>query len=98
VAKNKPDNRGIQDFRLRQSRQFFAIAITLILLIFLILIYKRPDIFGNVTKHIILVAEVVTIAAFIGFSFFNWRCPSCKKYLGADINRLICRRCGTRLQ
>jgi hypothetical protein len=98
MAKNKDDKRLIQDFRLRQSRQFFAIAVTLILLVFLTLIYKRPDIFGNVPRDIIFAAQVMSIAAFVGFSSFNWRCPSCKKYLGADINRSICRRCRTRLQ
>jgi len=98
MAKNKAENQAIQDFRLRQGRQFLAIAITLVLLIFLTLVYKRPDIFGNFPKDIIVAAQAVSIAAFIGFSFFNWRCPSCKKYLGSNINRLLCRRCGTRLQ
>lgn len=98
MAKNKDNKRLIQDFKLRQSRQFLAIAITLSLVIFFTLVYRRPDIFGNFPKDIIFAAQVVSIAVFIGFSFFNWRCPSCNKYLGADINRLICRRCGTRLQ
>jgi rRNA maturation endonuclease Nob1 len=40
----------------------------------------------------------VVIIAFIGFSAFNWRCPSCKRYLGADINRHMCKKCGTRLR
>jgi rRNA maturation endonuclease Nob1 len=28
----------------------------------------------------------------------NWRCPSCKKYLGKNINRHTCKQCGNRLQ
>jgi hypothetical protein len=40
----------------------------------------------------------VLIAAFICFSAFNWRCPLCKKYLGSNINRHICKHCGTRLR
>jgi len=92
------DKKIIQEFRLRQNRQFFAISVTLLLLIFLTLIYKRPDIFGEFSKEIISTTQIVLIAAFIGFSAFNWRCPSCKKYLGSNIRRQRCKQCGTRLQ
>ena len=95
----KKDHEHIEkDFRVRQSRQHFAMAITLLLLIFLVLLYKRPDIFGEISKHSIFAAQVVLIAAFIGFSAVNWRCPACNKYLGPDINRRICRKCRTRLR
>ena len=91
------DKKIIHEFRLRQGRQFLAIAVTLLLLIFLTLIYKRPDLFGEFSREIISITQIVLIAAFIGFSVFNWRCPSCKKYLGRDINRRICKKCGSRL-
>ena len=94
----KKDHQQIaKDFRVRQSRQLFAMAITLLLLIFLVLLYKRPDMFGEISKHSIFAGQVVLIAAFIGFSAVNWRCPACNKYLGTDINRRICRKCKTRL-
>ncbi len=95
----KKDHQQIaKDFRVRQSRQLFAMAITLLLLIFLVLLYKRPDIFGEISKHSIFAAQVLLIAAFIGFSAANWRCPACNKYLGTDINRRICSKCRTRLR
>lgn len=95
----KRDNKHIfRDFRLRQSRQLLAIAATLLLLLFLALLYKRPDFLGKFSKDAIFAAQAVLIAFFIGFSSFNWRCPSCKKYLGTDIRRSKCRHCGTRLQ
>lgn len=95
----KIDNKQImRDFRLRQSRQFLAIAATLLLLLFLSLLYKRSDIIGELSKNTIFAAQIVLIAAFIGFSAFNWRCPSCKKYLGKDINRRKCKQCGTILR
>ena len=95
------DDRGKQimrEFLLRQSRQFLAIALTILILLFLLLLYKRHDFFGELPKNIITEAEIVVIIAFIGFSAFNWRCPSCKRYLGADINRHMCKKCGTRLR
>jgi hypothetical protein len=86
-----------EEFRMRQNRQFLAIAVTLLILLFLVLIYKRTDLFGQIPKYIVFIGQILTITAFIGFSAFNWRCPSCKRYLGADIGRHICKKCGTRL-
>lgn len=94
----KSNEKIIRDFRLRQNRQLLAIAVTLVLLLLPVLLHKRPDFFGEISRDIIFAAQVVLIAAFIGFSVFNWRCPLCKKYLGSDINRRICRQCGTRLR
>ena len=94
----RDDDRRMREFGVRQSRQFLAIAITLVLLLFITLLYKRHDLFGELSKQTILAAQVTVIVAFVGFSAFNWRCPSCKKYLGTDISRRICRKCGTRLR
>jgi hypothetical protein len=92
------DEKIIHEFRLRQGRQYLAISVTLLLLILLTVIYKRPDLFGEFSREIISITQIVLIAAFVGFSAFNWRCPSCKRYLGNNIGRQRCRRCGTRLQ
>jgi len=92
------DKKIIHEFRIRQGRQYLAISVTLLLVILLTVIYKRPDLFGEFSREIISITQIVLIAAFIGFSSFNWRCPSCKKYLGNNIGRQRCRQCGTRLQ
>ncbi|MDH5202769.1 MAG: hypothetical protein OEW69_05880 [Nitrospirota bacterium] len=97
--KQKRDNEQVmRNFGVRQARQFLAIAVMLVLLLFLVLLYKHPDLIGEFSKNTIFAAQIVLIAVFIGFSAFNWRCPSCKKYLGTDINRRICKKCGTRLR
>ncbi len=88
----------MRDFGLRRSRQHLAIAASLFLLLFLTLLYGRPNLLGEFSKNTIMAAQLVVIAAFIGFSAYNWRCPSCNKYLGGDINRRRCKQCGTRLQ
>ena len=96
---DKKDNKQImREFRLRQGRQILAIAVTLFLVLFLAVLYKRPDHFGEFSKNTLFVEQFVLIAAFIGFTAFNWRCPSCNEYLGGDINRRICKQCGTRLR
>jgi len=95
----KRDNKEImRDFKLRQNRQFFAIGLTLVLLLFLALLHSRPNVFGEFSRNTIFAVQVMLIAAFIGFSALNWRCPACNKYLGHDIGRRICRHCGVRLR
>ena len=94
----RENNQIMRNFRLRQSRQFLAMALTLFLLLFLVLIYKRTDIFGEFSKNNIVASQIILIGVFIGFSAINWRCPSCNKYLGGDINKRICKKCGIRLQ
>jgi hypothetical protein len=98
MNQNKEDKQIIEDFRVRQSRQFLAIAATLLLLVLLTLIYKHPEILGEFSRNTIFTAQLLVIAAFIGISALNWRCPACNKYLGKDINRHICKKCGKRLR
>ncbi|MFH1671972.1 MAG: hypothetical protein ABIF87_00870 [Pseudomonadota bacterium] len=98
MMQERDNKRIMRDFGLRRGRQFLAIAATLVLLLFLVLLHKHPDLIGEFSKNTIFAAQIVLIAAFIGFSALNWRCPSCKKYLGNDINKRICKNCRTRLQ
>lgn len=91
-------DRIVQDFRSRQNRQFIAIAAALFLVLLSAVIYRRPDLFGEFSKSTLFGAQVAIIGAFIGFTGFNWRCPSCTKYLGNDVNRSICKKCGARLR
>ncbi len=95
----KEDNNGImREFEVRQTRQIIAIAITLFLVLLSAVLYKRPGLFGDFSKGTLFGAQIASIAVFIGFTAFNWRCPSCKKYLGKDIHRGFCGQCGTRLK
>lgn len=93
----KKDRQIMQAFRVRQGRQLFAIGAALFLVLFLAVLYKRPTVLGEFSRNTIFSAQVIVIAAFIGFTSINWRCPSCNKYLGNDIGRRICRKCGSRL-
>jgi hypothetical protein len=97
MAQKKDHNQIVQDFRLRRLRQIRAIAAAMLLIIFLAVIYNRPGPFGNLSKNTIFSLQVMVIAAFFGFTSVNWRCPSCNKYLGRNINKQGCRKCGTRL-
>ncbi len=97
--KKEPGREQImRDFKIRQDRQFVAIAAAMFLVLLCAVIYKRPSLFGQFSKEALFAAEAVVIAAFAGFTFANWRCPACKKRLGADIHRQVCKNCGTRFR
>ncbi len=93
----KDEGQIMQDFGLRRRRQLIAIVVALFLVLFLAVLYKRP-LLGEFSRNTVFGSQVIVIAAFIGFSGVNWRCPSCTKYLGNDINRRVCRKCGSRLR
>jgi hypothetical protein len=95
----KKDSKQVKrEFLVRQGRQFVAIAITLFSVLFCAVVSKRPDLFGEYSKSTLFGAQAIIIASFIGFTSYNWICPSCGKYLGADINKSLCKKCGARLR
>jgi hypothetical protein len=87
-----------REFRLRQSRQIVAIAAAMFIVLLGAVLYKRPDLLGALSGQAIFGLQAVAIAAFLGFSAYNWRCPSCDKHLGGDLLQQRCRKCGARLQ
>lgn len=98
MMQKKDNGQIMRKFELLQGRQLLAIAATLCSVIILAVVSKRPDLFGEFSKNTVLTLQIAVIGAFLGFSALNWRCPSCKKYLGYDINKRICRTCGTRFR
>jgi hypothetical protein len=94
----KGDRQIIQDFGVRRARQFLAIGVALFLVLFLAMLHKYPAILGEFSRNTLFGAQVIVVAAFIGFTSFNWRCPSCNTFLGNDISRRICRKCKRKLR
>ncbi len=95
----KKDETAIkQEFRARQNRQIVAIAAALFTVMLGAVFYKRPDILGAISGQTLFGLQAISIAAFLGYTAYNWRCPSCEKHLGGNINRQRCGKCGARLQ
>jgi hypothetical protein len=96
---SRKDGRQImQEFEVRRVRQLLAIGVALCLVVLLAMLHKGPTLLGEFSRNTLFGAQVLVIAVFIGFSSLNWRCPSCNKYLGHDMNRRVCRKCGSRLR
>jgi hypothetical protein len=85
------------EFAKRQGRQIVANAAAILLVIVFAILYGRPGWLGPNSKGTIFSAQVVVIAAFIGFTYQNWRCPACRRHLGGDLYRRACRKCRARL-
>jgi hypothetical protein len=85
-------------FRLRRTLQLCAIATVTLLLVLLAYISDKVLIFGHLQKDMIFSGQFFVILTFLVFSALNWRCPACGRYLGSNIDRRRCRRCGTRLR
>jgi multisubunit Na+/H+ antiporter MnhB subunit len=98
MTQKKDPKQIMQEFQARQNRQFIAIAAALFSVLLCAVAYKRPDLFGAFSKGTLFGAQAIIIASYIGFTSQNWRCPSCRKRLGTDINRRICKKCGVRLR
>ena len=86
-------------FSTRRYRQL-AISVPLIgLMAGFALTQDRGD--GTVFGLSLNVAGPVFAAVVVGamiFSFRNWRCPACSKYLGRGLNPRHCQSCGVQLR
>ncbi len=98
MTQKKDDEQIKQEFHIRQNRQFMAIAAALFSVLLCAVAYRRPDLFGEYSKGTLFAAQAIIIASYIGYTSQNWKCPSCGKGLGSDINRKICKKCGAGLQ
>jgi hypothetical protein len=99
MTKHKRDDKKItEEYKARQSRQIVAIAAAMFVVILSAVLYKRPDLLGAISGRTLVGLQIVSIASFVVFSAYNWRCPSCDKHLGNNVHRQRCGKCGARLQ
>ena len=82
----------------RLERQRVAIAAATLLVVVFAVIYARPGVLGPNSKGTIFAAQAIVIAAFIGFTYHNWRCPVCNRHLGGELHRHLCGKCRARLR
>ncbi len=94
----RDEERIMQEFAKRRSRQVLAMAAAIALMILAAALYRRPDLFGEISKGTLVKAQLLIVLIFVNFTAFNWRCPSCRTHLGSDIGRQTCRKCGVRLR
>ena len=86
-------------FRLKRRRQIY-LAVPLVAWMVAVLVSKvtdRPDVLG-VDIEVWAPGMLIVILGALIFSFLNWRCPACDRYLGREINPRFCTECGVELR
>ena len=86
-------------FALRRRRQLIAIVPTVL---FAFLMGAGDGRHGShlagIPRSFAMFAAFAGVAGIVWFSFRNWRCPSCDRYLGRTMNPAFCPRCGIPLR
>ncbi len=88
-----------QEYKKRRTRQLL-IGIPLFPIAFSMGLLRRSDtvLFEGIPNSTLSMVGLIVILAALAFSFYNWRCPSCKGYLGRGFNPRHCHKCGCELR
>jgi hypothetical protein len=88
-----------RQFQARRRRQIIlTIPVVLCLVLLFAMSGKERETIGGMEPSVLLAPLFVVIVAAVGYSFYNWRCPACSKYLGKTISPSFCVRCGVSLR
>lgn len=90
--------RVVREFRKRRKRQLVVTGPFVLFIIYIVFTSENDKLnIFNLSETISLIIVFSIIIAMLVFSFKNWRCPACDKYLGKGINFKFCPRCGIHL-
>lgn len=81
----------------KRKAQLLLIVPVLAMVPLLILAKERQEILGIPSGLVRPVAFAVVVAGVL-FSLYNWRCPSCGRYLGRSLAHRFCPSCGVPLR
>ena len=91
--------RIIEGFKQKRKIQLILlIPFAVIVILFFLITRSDVDNIGGLSSDVLLPPIVILMVLGLIFSFFNWRCPACKSYLGKQINPKHCHNCGAKLQ
>jgi hypothetical protein len=94
MEKNADPQQIKDQFRTRSKRQ---IAITVVLLPAIAVLALSDQTVAGIAMSSLLPGALVLVFGGVGFSFWNWRCPACGRYLGKAMHPKHCSRCGAQL-
>jgi hypothetical protein len=88
-----------QQFAARRKRQLIlTVPMILAVIPALALRDSGPRVILGIPSIVWGAAFLVLVAGALIFSFRNWRCPACDRYLGRKLNPKFCSNCGVVLQ
>ncbi|MFC1482983.1 hypothetical protein ACFL56_01865 [Candidatus Margulisiibacteriota bacterium] len=87
-----------KEFKIRQKKQLIVTVPFFVLIIGFIFAIDGENLpFPESFAPFLLALFFGFVIAIFIFSFTNWRCPACSKYLGKGFNPKFCKNCGTQL-
>jgi Na+/citrate or Na+/malate symporter len=86
-------NNTVEIYQKRRKRQI-VLTFVLVPLIALALMVQYKFVSLGSLKDLFGMVFFGCVVLGIAFSFINWRCPACNKYLGRELNLLCCKGCG----
>jgi hypothetical protein len=86
------------EFAKRRKRQFLVLIPVLAVFVLFVTVDETTGATPIGPAAIVLPLAFVIILGILVFSFTNWRCPACSKYLGKGISPKFCSKCGVPLQ
>lgn len=88
-----------EKFRIKRQRQITVAIIILPLVAGLVYLdWAKSDQVLGIPADSYSIMALIGVFAALAYSIYNWRCPSCNKYMGRNINPKSCPRCGVDLQ
>lgn len=88
-----------QEFAVRRRKQIILIVPLVALIGFAVLVDQRNGgVVLGIPAAVAGPALLVLVGAAVVFSFWNWRCPACNKYLGKGLGPRFCPKCGVPLE
>jgi hypothetical protein len=92
-----PERQIVEEFRARRKRQLIVLLPALLVFI-AIRAAEQPSAYLGISTTTVVLTGLAILTGFAIFSWRNWRCPSCDRYLGRWINPASCSKCGARLR
>jgi len=86
-------------YALRKRRQLM-VTLPLIVVVIAVAVADTSggSLFGAFPAAAFLPVFLIIVFAVLIFSFRNWRCPACNKYLGKSLSLRFCPKCGIALR
>ena len=95
---NRSNTEIMDEFKKRRLRQIMAVGPIILAFIAFLSVEGNPSGIFGLSPNVVLGISFALIISVLIFSLFNWRCPSCNKYLGKAINPKFCAKCGVQLR
>ena len=82
----------------RRKQRFLAVPLIALFIGFAVFRDRNQSDFFGFSAAIWGPTFLLLVVGAVIFSFVNWKCPACNKYLDKNTNLIFCSKCGVELQ